>query len=220
MRYFVGTPVLEEALREFFVDKLDLEGTRIVLDALRAQRIRLESVNPGHPSTFARQILARFGEFLEPPRPEHFVLEQAKKRLENRRVKLVCLHCAQWSSVHAIGHLDEQPKCPKCGSRLLAGVYPGSDELEKALRLYRAGSELDADQSKTLRKGRENANLVLSYGKLALIAMAARGVGPTVAKRILAASKGKKDMSLYREILEAEKQFIRTREWWAKEQGQ
>jgi hypothetical protein len=46
--------------------------------------------------------------------------------------------------------------------------------------------------------------------------MAARGVGPTVAKRILAATKGKKDMSLYREILEAEKQFIRTREWWAK----
>jgi ATP-dependent Lhr-like helicase len=84
------------------------------------------------------------------------------------------------------------------------------------LRLYRAGSELDADQSRALRKGRENANLVLSYGKLALIAMAARGVGPTVAKRILAATKGKKDMSLYREILEAEKQFIRTREWWAK----
>ena len=217
MRYFVGTPVLEEALREFFVDKLDLDGTRTALDALRSQKIGLEVVQSVRPSTFARQILARFGEFLEPPRPERFVLEQAKKRLESRHVKLVCLHCAQWSSVHTVGHLDEQPVCPKCGSRLLAGVYPGSDELEKALRLYRAGSELDADQSKALRKGRENANLVLSYGKLALIAMAARGVGPTVAKRILAATKGKKDMSLYREILEAEKQFIRTREWWAKE---
>jgi ATP-dependent Lhr-like helicase len=220
MRYFVGAPVLEEALREFFVDKLDLDGARTVLDALRLERVRLETVRPEHPSTFARQILARFGEFVEPPRPERFVLEQAKKRLESRRVKLVCLHCAQWSSVHAIQHLDELPTCPKCGSRLLAGVYPGSDALEKVLRLYRAGSELDADQSKTLRKGRENANLVLSYGKLALVVMAARGVGPTVAKRILAASKGKKDLTLYREILEAEKQFIRTREWWANEQKQ
>jgi ATP-dependent Lhr-like helicase len=217
MRYFAGTPVLEEALREFFVDKLDLDGTRTVLEGLQSQRQRLDVVQSGRPSTFARQILARFGEFLEPPKPERFVLEQAKNRLENRRVKLVCLHCGQWSGVHTVGQLEEQPKCPKCGSRLLAGVYPGTDELEKALRLYRAGSELDAEQSKILRKGRENANLVLSYGKLALIAMSGRGVGPTVAKRVLAATKGKQDMSLYREILEAEKQFIRTREWWAKQ---
>jgi len=58
---------------------------------------------------------------------------------------------------------------------------------------------------------------VLNYGKLALIAMAGRGIGPTVAKRILAATHGRGEILFFRSILEAEKQFIRTREWWVDE---
>ncbi|MFX1563703.1 MAG: hypothetical protein ACFFDP_10420, partial [Promethearchaeota archaeon] len=79
------------------------------------------------------------------------------------------------------------------------------------------GLELEPEERKALRKGRENANLVLNYGKLALIAMAGRGIGPSVAKRILAATHGRGDSAFFRSILEGEKQFIRTREWWADE---
>jgi len=214
IRYFEGTPVLDEALREFFVDKLDLAGTREVLEAIQAGRIRLTAIHATKPSPFARETLRRFGEFLEPPTPEAFLLDRARERLENSQVKLVCLHCAQWSSVRTIRLLDDRPRCPKCGSRLLAGLFPTDDLLERALRRYRAGYKLTPDEKRTIRKGRENANLVLTYGKAALIVMAGRGIGPTVAKRILATTQGKITPSLYREILEMEKQFIRTRRWW------
>ena len=208
---------IEEALREFFVDKLDLEGTRALLKAVQDQEIGLELIHRKRPSPFARQILARFGEFLEPEIPEAYVLEQTKNRLEGRQVRLVCLHCAQWSSVRTIKHLESQPICPKCTSRLIAGVFPTDRTLERALRKYRGGQKLIPEEKKALRKGRENANIVLDYGKRALIAMAGRGVGPTVAKRVLAATHGKSSEILFREILESEKQFIRTREWWAEE---
>ncbi len=215
MKYFVDTPVISEALREFYVDKLDIENTRVLLEDIRAKTIKVKQIFRKRPSPFARQILARFGEFLEPQIPEAYILEQTKKRLLNRRVRLVCLHCGQWSSVRTIKHLDEHPQCMKCESRLIAGVFPTDKLLEQAIRRHRAGMKLSPEEKRALRKGRENAEVVLNYGKPALIAMAGRGIGPTVVKRILAGSHERSKSEFYRLILENEKQFIRTREWWA-----
>ncbi len=215
MQYFTGTPIIEEALREFYVDKLDIPNTRALLIAIQAKEIEVQKIHQPRPSPFARQILARFGEFLEPEIPESYILEQTKKRLLNRKVRLVCLHCGQWSSVRTIKHLDDHPHCKKCASRLIAGVFPTDELLQKAIRRHRAGQRLSTEEQTALRKGRENAEVVLNYGKPALIAMAGRGVGPTVVKRILAGSHERPESEFYRLILENEKQFIRTREWWA-----
>ena len=215
MQYFTGTPIIEEALREFYVDKLDIPNTRALLVAIKAKEIGVQKIHLPRPSPFARQILARFGEFLEPEIPESYILEQTKKRLLNRKVRLVCLHCGQWSSVRTIKHLDDHPHCKKCASRLIAGVFPTDELLQKAIRRHRAGQRLSTEEQTALRKGRENAEVVLNYGKPALIAMAGRGVGPTVVKRILAGSHERPESEFYRLILENEKQFIRTREWWA-----
>jgi len=215
MQYFTGTPIIEETLREFYVDKLDIPNTRALLVAIKAKEIGVQKIHQPRPSPFARQILARFGEFLEPEIPESYILEQTKKRLLNRKVRLVCLHCGQWSSVRTIKHLDDHPHCKKCASRLIAGVFPTDELLQKAIRRHRAGQRLSTEEQTALRKGRENAEVVLNYGKPALIAMAGRGVGPTVVKRILAGSHERPESEFYRLILENEKQFIRTREWWA-----
>lgn len=220
MQYFTGTPIIEEALREFYVDKLSLEETQDLLKAIQNGEIILQRLFRKRPSPFARQILARFGEFLEPEVPEAYILEQTKKRLINRKVKLVCLHCGQWTSVRTIKHLGEHPRCKKCESRLVAGVFPTDDLLERAIRRHRAGEKLSPEEQKTLRKGRENANVVLAYGKPALIAMAGRGIGPTVVKRILAGSHDRSESEFFRLILENEKQFIRTREWWTEPKSQ
>jgi ATP-dependent Lhr-like helicase len=103
---------------------------------------------------------------------------------------------------------------------LVAGVFPTDELLEQAIRRHRAGVRLSPEEKKTLTKGRENANVVLNYGKPALIAMAGRGIGPTVVKRIMAGSHGRPESEFYRLILENEKQFIRTREWWAEPKTQ
>jgi ATP-dependent Lhr-like helicase len=215
MQYYTDTPLVEEALREFYVDKLDIKKTRVLLSLIQSGEVAVERIYQKRPSPFARQILARFGEFLEPEVPEAYILEQTKNRLLNRKVRLVCMHCGQWTSVRTIKHLDEHPKCKKCGSRLIAGVFPTDEVLESAIRRHRAGQKLTPEEKRALRKGRENANVVLNYGKIAIIAMAGRGIGPTVVKRILAGSHERTEKDFYRLILEEEKQFIRTREWWA-----
>ncbi len=57
-----------------------------------------------------------------------------------------------------------------------------------------------------------NANIVLSSGKKAVIALAGKGVGPEHASRILLTlSEGD---AFYREILKAERNFIRTHRYW------
>jgi len=57
-----------------------------------------------------------------------------------------------------------------------------------------------------------SANIVLSSGKKAIIALAGRGVGPEVASRILATHKT--GDAFYKEILKAEKKFITTHRFW------
>ena len=54
----------------------------------------------------------------------------------------------------------------------------------------------------------KNANIVLSSGKKAVIALSARGVGPENASRILATlTEGD---AFYREIMKSERNFIQT----------
>jgi ATP-dependent Lhr-like helicase len=54
---------------------------------------------------------------------------------------------------------------------------------------------------------------VLSSGRKAVTALAARGVGPEHASRILATlTEGD---SFYREILKAERTFVQTHRYWA-----
>ncbi|MDD1716880.1 MAG: hypothetical protein LUQ45_01335, partial [Methanoregulaceae archaeon] len=58
----------------------------------------------------------------------------------------------------------------------------------------------------------KNANIVLSSGRKAVIALAASGVGPDTASRILGTLT--EDDAFYREILKAERNFIRTHRYW------
>jgi ATP-dependent Lhr-like helicase len=61
-----------------------------------------------------------------------------------------------------------------------------------------------------------SAGLVLTYGKKAIMVLAARGVGPQTASRILA-KDARGDGTLFKDILEAEKNYIRTRMYWSQD---
>ncbi len=70
-------------------------------------------------------------------------------------------------------------------------------------------SEVRAIEQRMLK----NANIVISSGKKAVIALAARGVGPEHASRILATlTEGD---AFYREIIMAGRSFIQTHWCWA-----
>jgi ATP-dependent Lhr-like helicase len=54
---------------------------------------------------------------------------------------------------------------------------------------------------------------VQAHGKQAVIAMAARGVGPHNAARIISKLRENED-DFYRDILEQERQYARTQSFW------
>ena len=72
---------------------------------------------------------------------------------------------------------------------------------------------LSEDEKSELAKARRSADLVLSYGRRAIIAQAVYGIGPQTAARILARMEEDEE-SFYRELLEAKLKFITTRPFW------
>ena len=66
---------------------------------------------------------------------------------------------------------------------------------------------------KELTNARRTADLVLSYGKKAIVALEVRGVGPETAFRILGRMHTK-DNEFYMDLLKAKIHYLRTREYW------
>jgi len=105
--------------------------------------------------------------------------------------------------------LDEEPKCPRCGSAMLGMIEKPAEEVRRAIELLERGRK-----SPTWRGLQESAKLINLYGKLAALALVGRGVTPAAAREILA--KEQKLSSKFLELLlrkEREALFRRFR--WA-----
>ena len=107
--------------------------------------------------------------------------------------------------------------CPICNSRLIAALKPWEKEEIMAVRGTGTGTGTGEEEAKVEKKRvmrvYRNANLVLSHGIPAVIALAARGIGPEAASRIIRKAEGS-EWRLYRYILEAERQYTSTRRFW------
>jgi ATP-dependent Lhr-like helicase len=138
-----------------------------------------------------------------------------KRALEARTATLLCMSCGEWTCEEKIGDLPEQPACKECGSRLLALLYPKQDasRLRELLRKRREAKEFSEEELKELANARRTADLILSYGKKAIIALEVKGVGPETAFRILGKMHPIED-EFYLDLLKAKIQYLRTREYW------
>ncbi|MEM2145232.1 MAG: helicase-related protein, partial [Candidatus Jordarchaeaceae archaeon] len=215
---FNNTPIEDETIRELLTEKLDVKKTENVLKAIKEGKIQISFIKREKPSPLTEMaVQGEAREVVSPDIPISELLNTVKERLLNKRVKLVCAwaSCEGWETVRTVGTLSEQPQCPKCKSRLLA-VLPSEDsEFSKILKSRKKGEKLSEEEEKILKKGIKTANLVIDYGKRAIICLAGRGIGPTTASRILS-KELKTENDLYKAILDAEKEFVRTREFWNK----
>jgi ATP-dependent Lhr-like helicase len=119
------------------------------------------------------------------------------------------MNCRDWKSRTVVSRIPDHPLCPKCGARLIAALKPYEEESYAMVKKNRK----TADERAVEQRFMKNANIVLSSGKKAVIALSARGVGPENASRILATlTEGD---AFYREILKAERSFIQTHRYWS-----
>ena len=109
--------------------------------------------------------------------------------------------------------IEKDVECPVCGSRFITVIKPHETEKEKIIKKNIQKKPLSNEENKKLDRMESVADLVLTYGSKVIVALAGRGVGPDTAIRILAKQR-KDEESFYRDILEAERNFARTKRFW------
>jgi len=154
-----------------------------------------------------------FYDILVTKRPLSVILDLLRKRILKSDVLLVCLTCLKWSAVRLVETLPERPTCPNCGSRFLIALNPRNEkDILSVIYKLRVRKKLTKDEAKILKKLQERAKVVLLYGKKGIITLTARGIGPKTAIKILREAKDENDLMI--KILEAERQYFRTRRFW------
>jgi ATP-dependent Lhr-like helicase len=221
---FDNTPVYRETIREAMMEKVDLEHAKQVMQDVKERKIKVSTlIDYEIPTPLAYHILSKFADVTELMAPERVIvnnIDKLKMAIDARETTLMCMKCGQWSTHQKIKELPDQPECGNCGSNLLAPLYRSQDEshLRDALQRRRENKELTPEELKELSQARRKADLVLSYGKDAVKALQVKGVGPETASRILGKMHPEPD-KFYLDLLKAKIQFLRTREFWDKQQN-
>jgi ATP-dependent Lhr-like helicase len=216
---FENTPIYEETLREAMLEKADLTTTKKIMHEVLTGKISVSTlVRIEKPTPLAYHILAQYADISELMAPERVVLsniDKMKNALNARTATLLCMKCGVWTNQIRVRELPEEPHCENCNSRLLTMTYLNQniDELKENLKKRREGKELNPEEIKELTQARRKADLVLSYGKQAVLALQVKGVGPETASRILG-KMNPDENEFYLDLLKAKIQYLRTREFW------
>ena len=215
---FERTPIYDEAVQESGRDLIDMERAKLVLSRVARGEIAVETfLATDKPTPLAYHILYRYLDAPELVAPDSLAkssLQRMKLTVHNTDVRLVCMQCGEASGAVAIGAAPERPLCGRCSSSLLAPCFWSAEKTELLVRKKLNREELSPDERTELSRARMAADLVLSYGRRALVALAVYGVGPQTASRVLARMDEDED-SFFRDLLDAELRFIRTRQFWS-----
>jgi len=216
VRALAGSPVYEEAMRELFSEKLDVEGAEAVMRRIVNGKLKVVASRGSEPySPMAYPILDQLTphDLLRPALPTHDMAAIIKERLENERVKLVCIARNDWEAISPVRLLNDPIRCGRCGSALIAVTFRQDFELRKTLAKRQNRAKLTPEEQRRFMTAWKSANIVQSHGKRGVLVLAGRGVGPTTAIRILRGYYRNED-ELYHRILKAERDYIRTKPFW------
>ena len=203
------TPVFDEAVRELFHENMAVEATVELLGRVQTGEIELVTARERTPIGTAGRSSGR--ELVVPENADASVIDTIRDRIREDRVILLCLHCTEWEKRTKVRRVRDQPRCPECESTRVAALNPWDDETVRAVRAEPA--DRDDEAERLVRRAVRSANLVQSHGKQAVIAMAARGIGPQTAARVIGKLRRDED-EFYRDILEQERQYARTQSFW------
>lgn len=214
------TPLGEEALEKTLHDRFDPEHARWVLERIRDGAIE---IHLAPPSAWSDLPLARLRWRELPDVPPPTLLKAVEERLRKEELTLVCLRCGFTRSTTAERYRSEGgSSCRLCHGALSAVLSPRRTEEVENVQKYAKrkwkgkrpprGAPAEAI-TPLLRSAYTTAELLTHYGERALLCLAARGVGPETARRLLARLY-RNDAEFLTEVLKAERSYARTRSFW------
>jgi ATP-dependent Lhr-like helicase len=221
---FSETPIYEETVQDIFAEKLDVERTIEVVKKLKSGELVVHFSSRG-VSPIGASGYVGWRDMLATERDESLIIEALRNRIMNDRVILFCVNCKRWESQRRVKTVIERGAeslvCPFCNSRLIAALKPWEKDEIKLVKRNGSSSKPEHNEKERVKRVYRNANLVLSHGVFAVIALAARGVGPEIASRVirrfrssLNSTESEEEHAFYRVILEEERKYARTRRFW------
>jgi len=217
-RRFKNTPIYRETMREAYQEKVDLDRVKWLVNAVSRGEVEVSAKLVANPSPFSRHILMEYADLEELMVPEYVIkdeLEYMRKSLEARMVQLACLNCGEWNSKERVRILAQKPECSNCGSSLLALVERNQSpkDVLALLKQWKDQEPLSPEEQERLTYSRKTADLILSYGRQAVIALLVHGVGPQTAYQILSRMH-RDEKEFYRDLLKSKIQYLRTKPYW------
>jgi len=95
---FRNSPVFDEALREVYLEKLDIKGGKEIFKKLKNGEINIVVSDNNKLSPMGMSgVEQKFRELVGPKKPEREIFSVFKHRLLNTRVRLVCMKCGEFS---------------------------------------------------------------------------------------------------------------------------
>ena len=210
----IDTPLVKEAFRELFHEKFDLEGTRRIIELIKQNKIKIEWTDVDKFSKLAEPVLDQtVMSYTNPANIDKEMLQKVRKRLLETKQRLICVRCGLWQQVMTPNETHPL-RCKYCKGQQITCTYEYDHELVKTIQKKHQGKKLTPDEKKNFQKAWKVSSLLATFGKTALIVMAAYGVGPDTAGRILKNRLEDDDDYLIKQIIIAEKTYTLTRGFW------
>ncbi|MEM2760850.1 MAG: DEAD/DEAH box helicase [Nitrososphaerales archaeon] len=210
---YAKTAISKEAIRELMHDKYDIKTTSYILQRIKKNEIKVIWIDVEGFSDLAKPILEHSTRFSAMPLSvEQGVIELVKERLQKTKHKLICIRCGKWERLMETKDVPEKLYCTLCRSRLITTTYASDYELANIIRTKLNGGKLSQDDEHRFNRAWKAASLIHNFGRKALVVLSGYGVGVDTAARVLRNSID--DSEIYRQIYEAERQYITTRGFW------
>ena len=210
---YSSTPLVSEALRELFHDKYDLESTKKILEKIQNNEIQIKWHTVDTFSKLAEPILDHTTKYYSSPSNiNKGILELVKSRLFKTKHRVICARCGKWERVFETNEIKNTLVCPYCKSRQITSTFYSDYDLQKIIQKKYQGKKTSQEENHRFERAWKVSSLIENFGKTAFVVLSGFGVGADTGARILRNMIDEE--TLYRQIYEAERQYVMTRGFW------
>lgn len=187
----------KEAIDKFKWDYLDMENLSSIGERIQSREMKIEDRKRFSQSS--KLYISNLKEKMMPIRPTAPILEAIRKRLLTEEMAFYCLSCNRVFKSRVSDLKDR--RCIFCSSPRIAPLKP-----------YEIPN-LEDISPETKRKAKISYHLLRMYEDKALLVLAAHGIGPESAGRILEVPT-RSENELLERILVNEVEFAKNRRFW------